>query len=129
MSRFDEEMKRVLRGGELPCAVAFEEAPKHGLTPAQIGEWAGANHVRVSHCQLGLFGYGPKAEGKHKIVRPAETVGAELASALLARALDGRIACVDVWAVAEAAGIARLEASAAAEALGLRVSQCQLGCF
>ena len=129
MSHFDEEMKQVLRGGQLPCVVAFDEAPKHGLTPAQIGEWADANHIRVSHCQLGLFGYGPKAEGKHKIVRPAETVKDELASALLAHARDGRITCADVWAVAEAAGVARLEASAAAEALGLRVSQCQLGCF
>ncbi len=129
MSSLDEQLKPVLRGGQLPCAVAFDEAPKLGVSPAQIGEWADANDVRVSHCQLGLFGYGPKAEGKHKIVHPAETVADELSSALLARAHDGRITCADVWIVAEAAGIARLDASAAAEALDLRVVQCQLGCF
>jgi hypothetical protein len=124
-----DDMKRVLRDGQLPCAVAFDEGQKRGLTAAQIGEWADANEVRVSHCQLGLFGYGPKAEGKHKIVRPAETVEDDLAAALRAHAREGRIPCADVWAVAAAAGIARLEASAAVEALGFRVSQCQLGCF
>jgi hypothetical protein len=125
----DDDMKRVLRDGQLPCAVAFDEGQKRGLTAAQIGEWADANEVRVSHCQLGLFGYGPKAEGKHKIVRPTEIVKDDLAAALRAHAREGRIPCADVWAVAAAAGIARLEASAAAEGLGLRVSQCQLGCF
>ena len=126
---FTAEMQRVLRDGQLPCAVAFDEAEKRGISAGQIGDWADETGVRVSHCQLGLFGYGPKSEGKHKIVRPAEQVEAELAASLRARASDGRIACADVWAVAATAGISRLEASSAAEALGLRVSECQLGCF
>jgi hypothetical protein len=129
MSAFDDEMKAVLRDGQLPCAVAFDEGQKRELTAAQMGEWADANDVRISHCQLGLFGYGPKSEGKHKIVRPAATIKDDLAAALRAHARDGRIPCADVWAVAAAAGIARLDASAAAEALGLRVRPCQLGCF
>jgi hypothetical protein len=129
MSTFDDDMRRVLRDGQLPCAVAFDEAQNQKLTAAQIGEWADANGIRVSHCQLGLFGYGSKVEGKHKIVRPAESPGDDVTASLRARVHDGRIACVDIWAVAAAVGIPRLEASAAAEALGLRVSQCQLGCF
>jgi hypothetical protein len=129
MSSLDEELRLVLRDGQLPCAVAFDEALKHGLPAGQIGEWADVNVIRISHCQLGLFGYGPKAEGKHKIVHAAETVSGGLAAALRARAREGRVSCSDVWAIAAAQGVARLEASAAVEALCLRVSRCQLGCF
>jgi hypothetical protein len=85
--------------------------------------------IRVSRCQLGLFGYGPKAEGKHKIVEPVEEVPERLAERLQAAARDGAMTCQAVWAIADGLGLKRIAVSSAMEAMGLRTSHCQLACF
>ena len=85
--------------------------------------------IRISRCQLGLFGYGPKAEGRHKIVDAMEEVPERLAARLRAEAGEDGITCRAVWKVADGLGIRRMEASGACEAMDLRVSHCQLACF
>jgi hypothetical protein len=85
--------------------------------------------IRVSRCQLGLFGYGDKALGQHRIVTPMHAVPPGLEAALRAAAPGGRLTCADAWRVAETLGLARLAVSGAAETLGLKVVRCQLGCF
>jgi hypothetical protein len=127
------ELQQALLGrledGKLGCAEAHALAAEYGLEPLVVGQAADAAGVRVFRCQLGLFGYGPKSEGKHKIVQPMETVPRELADRLRSATGPEGISCRDVWQIAAEMGIARLEASGAVEALGLRVSTCQLGCF
>jgi len=127
------ELQQALAGrledGKLGCAQAHALAAEYGLEPLAVGQAADAAGVRVFHCQLGLFGYGLKSEGKHKIVKPMETVPQELADRLRAAAGPEGISCLDVWQIAGEMGTTRLEASGAVEALGLRVSTCQLGCF
>jgi hypothetical protein len=125
----ERALREVLRDGKLPCAAAFQGAGEQGVSSGEVGDLANKLDVRISHCQLGLFGYGPKAEGKHKILKPAESVGSGLEAALNSRASGGEIACADVWAVAESSGITKMEAAAATEALGMRVTDCQLRCF
>jgi len=71
----------------------------------------------------------PFFTGKHKIVQPLTEVPPDLAARLRAAAEDEGIPCAAVWQVADELGFSRLEASGAVEALGLRVSRCQLGCF
>lgn len=127
------ELQQALMGrledGKLGCAQAHALAAEFGLEPLAVGQAADAAGVRMFRCQLGLFGYGPKSEGKHKIVQPMATVPTGLADRLRAAAGPEGISCLDVWRVAGETGITRLEASGAVEALGLRVSTCQLGCF
>jgi len=129
----DEQLHKVimerLEEGRLPCAEAHAIARRFDLDPLSIGQAADDAGIRISHCQLGLFGYGPKSEGKHKIVRPMENVPDELAARLRAAVHGSGITCADVWGIADDLEISRLEASNAVEALGLRVSRCQLGCF
>ena len=118
-----------LQEGKLPCAQAFSIARAMNVEPLTVGLAANEAGIRISGCQLGLFGYGPKAEGKHKIVRALEGVPEQWAARLRAEAGGDGIPCAAVWRVADELGIRRLEAAAAVEALGLRVSTCQLGCF
>ena len=126
----EEAIRNVLRNDQLPCAVAFRVAEEQGVPPGEAGDLATELDIRISHCQLGLFGYGPKEQGLHKILKPAETVSDELQVALQSRVTDdGKITCADVWAVAEALGIAKMEAAAAIETMGLRLTHCQLHCF
>lgn len=125
----EETLRNSLKDSKLPCAVAFRIAQEHSVAPGEVGDLATGLDIRISHCQLGLFGYGPKAQGLHKIVRPAETVSADVEKALRDRTADGNITCIDAWAVAKKMRIPKMEVAAAIEALGLRLIQCQLHCF
>jgi hypothetical protein len=116
--------------GQLPCARAFLLARRLGVTPADVGAAANASGIRISRCQLGLFGYGSKAEGKSKIVQAMDAVPPVLAERLRgARDERGNLTCAAVWAVARQSHINRLQAAGAAQGLGMRVEDCQLGCF
>jgi hypothetical protein len=85
--------------------------------------------VRFSRCQLGLFGYGPKAEGLSKIVLPAAHVPDEIRAAIEAETVNDCIPCVRVWEIAARFKYPRLGLGNIIEAMGLRVMPCQLGCF
>jgi hypothetical protein len=118
-----------LEDGRLACNQAFAIAKVLDVEPMAVGLTANETEVRISRCQLGLFGYGPKAQGKHKIVHPMDTVPERLAARLRAEADGEGISCAAIWRVADGLGYRRIEASSAAEAMGLKVSRCQLGCF
>lgn len=109
----------------LPCAAAFEIAARTGRPPAEIGAAADRMNVRLTACQLGLFGYSPAK----KIVSPAAAVAPELENAIRAKIAEGRLACRDAWALAQAFRMEKLALSAACEALGVKIKPCQLGAF
>lgn len=52
-----------------------------------------------------------------------------LAAAIRARVRAGRLSCAAAFAIAEELGIPRNEVGRAADALGIRLSHCQLGAF
>ena len=122
-------IRAALVEGQLPCPEAFRIAAALRVKPADVGRTADALGVRVSRCQLGLFGYGPKAEGKHRIVQPLPQVPPAVSEAIHASLQEGRLPCAVAWSLAKRLGMAKLEISGAAEALQIRISCCQLGCF
>jgi hypothetical protein len=124
-----QAMQDRLEDGKLPCNQAHAIAQILDVEPLIVGLAANQAGIRISRCQLGLFGYGPKAEGKHKIVHPMDEVPERLTARLRAQAEGDGITCTTVWRVADSLGYPRLEASSAVEAMGLKVSRCQLGCF
>ncbi len=129
----DERLAGAIRAalvdGQLPCEDAFRIAHELKASPAHVGETADELGIRISRCQLGLFGYGPKAEGRHRIVEPLPEVPPRLAGEMRRRLVEGRLPCAVAWGLAKRLGLARLEVSGAAEALKIRISACQLGCF
>ena len=135
--RIHQAILEHLEDGKLPCNHAFALARSLDVDPLNVGLTANEAGIRISRCQLGLFGYGPKAEGKHKIVHPMDQVPERLAARLRAEAESGRqaqaeekgITCTAIWRVADGLGYRRIEASSAVEAMGIKVSRCQLGCF
>ncbi len=54
---------------------------------------------------------------------------AHLESAVKAAGSGGSVACPAAWRLARDAGVSRLAVGARIDALGLRVTDCQLGCF
>lgn len=93
----------------LPCALAFSIAAELKITPAQIGNYADQHGIRLTQCQLGLFGYQPRK----KIVQPKHPVPSELKQAIDALQVDGRLSCADVWRIAERVACPKMEVSAA----------------
>jgi hypothetical protein len=127
--RLLQAIQERVEGNQLACNQAFAIAHRLQVDPLAVGLAADGAGIRISRCQLGLFGYGPKAEGKHKIVHAMDEVPERLAARLRAEAEGEGITCRAVWQVADGLGYHRIEASSAVEAMGLRVSRCQLGCF
>jgi hypothetical protein len=130
-------MRERLEDGRLPCKQAFAIAQELELEPITVGLAANGVGIRISRCQLGLFGYGPKSEGKHKIVHAMDKVPERLAARLRAEAdvslqsedAEAGITCAGVWRAADGLDYPRMKAASAVEAMGLKVTRCQLGCF
>jgi hypothetical protein len=127
--RMHQAMLDHVEDGRLACSQAHAIAQTLEVEPLAVGLAANRAGIRISCCQLGLFGFGPKAEGKHKIVHPMDEVPQRLAARLRAEADESGITCTAIWKVADELGYTRLETSSAVEAMGLKVSFCQLGCF
>lgn len=116
--------------GQVACEDAHAIAAELGISPLEVGLAVNrATNLRFYRCQLGLFGYGPKAEGKHKIVLAAAHVPLEIRAALEELAEDGTIGCAEVWALAERFRYPRLGIANMVEAMGLKLRRCQIGCF
>jgi len=56
-------------------------------------------------------------------------VDERLAAELRRRAAGGRLPCAAALAIAEELGVARPEVGRAANQLGIKITDCQLGCF
>lgn len=54
---------------------------------------------------------------------------AQLKDAVKAAVKDGYVACPSGWKVAKEAGVSRLDVGVMIDKLGVRVTDCQLGCF
>ena len=115
---------------ELACVHAHEIAADLGIDPMEVGKAVNrATNLRFCRCQIGLFGYGPKPEGRHKVVLKAEHVPEEIEAALIAKSIDGHITCKAIWDVADQFTYPRLAVANIVEAMELKVTPCQLGCF
>lgn len=53
----------------------------------------------------------------------------ELKEEMLKKAIDGRISCAAARQMAEKLGLPYKEVGAAANELGIKIKDCQLGCF
>ena len=111
--------------GGVTCAAAHAIAGDLKVPPEDVGATLDLMELKIQKCQLGLFGYTPNK----KVVTPAETIDSRLESALREHVSDNRLSCLDCWAVADRLQIKRMEAASVCEALGIKISPCQLGAF
>jgi hypothetical protein len=127
--RPDEHISALVRlkveEGKLSCADAEGICAELGVTMAAVGRTLDLLEIRISRCQLGLFGY----ERSGKILRPGEGLTPELESVIRGRLSGGRLSCVEAWRIATELKVPRLDASSACEALRIRIKPCQLGAF
>jgi hypothetical protein len=124
-SRIRQAISRQAVNQKLGCVAAFEIAAELNVSPKAIGRTMDQMDCRITHCQLGLFGYSPEK----KIVIPEKNVRPELKTSIETAARDGRISCLKAWDIAAKLRISKIAVSNACEGLGLRIKPCQLGAF
>jgi len=120
----DEILKRA-KGGKIPCAVAFEMAKDLQVSPAEVGKTTDLLNLWLNKCQLGLFGYKPEK----KIVKPQTNVNQDLKDAIYDALVDGKLPCQVAWDIASRLSVQKMLVSGACEAMGIKISACQLGAF
>lgn len=113
------------RDGKISCAELFKIVNEYKVFPDIIGQCVTLEKMKISHCQLGLFGY----ENKKKILEPAENVSEELKNKILEMLEDGVLHCEASWAIANELNISKLDVAAASEKLKIKIRNCQLGAF
>ena len=119
-----EILKRA-KDEKIPCAVAFDIAKKLNESPRNVGIAVDLLNFRLTKCQLGLFGY---ASGK-KIASDPDTVNDALRLEIEKGLENGRMPCKTAWAIAEKMNLRKMAVSNACEALGVKITSCQLGAF
>jgi hypothetical protein len=123
----EQALRETSIEGVLPCAKAFELASSRAESPRDVGAAATAEGLRIIRCQLGLFGY--REFGSKGMIAVASEVPEALAAEIRAAQVDDALPCAAAWRLAEANGLPRMALAAAADALKVRISDCQLGCF
>jgi len=117
--------KRVSTGDEIPCAIAFDIAQQLEATPEEIGRTIDLLNIRLTKCQLGLFGYQPNK----KIVTPTKTIEPQIEVSIREALVDNSLSCRKAWEIAFQLGRRKMIVSSTCEALSIKIKPCQLGAF
>lgn len=121
----ENAVKHLEKNGELPCALAFDIAQKITVCPKDVGIALDLMNIRLTKCQLGLFGYKPTK----KIVTPLTSVEPALKEEITKAAANNRVACEIIWDIASRLNVRKMTVSSACESLGIKIKPCQLGAF
>jgi hypothetical protein len=120
-----EALQQEIRDRCISCAAAHRVAEGLSRSPAEIGLALDLMEVRLTRCQLGLFGYTPQK----RIVKAADQWHPSLENDIRNALRDDRLPCLVAWTIADRRGLSRLEVANVCEALGIKVRPCQLGAF
>jgi hypothetical protein len=108
----------------LSCSKAHRIARDTGFSPEDVGRAADLIEVRLTACQLGLFGHGKKEK-----IKAAAAIDPELEKAMQNNLTGNELACAAAWAIADQFNLKKTDITAACEAAGIKIRPCQLGAF
>jgi hypothetical protein len=120
-----EAVKLKAINKKITCSAAHKIATDLKVPPKEVGTAIDLLEYRITKCQMGLYGYGPRK----KIVKPAETVSPDLEKAIHGAKENNRLSCFTCWQIAERLHLSKMDVSAACETLGIKLHTCQLGSF
>ncbi|MDX9785505.1 MAG: hypothetical protein RBT11_01925 [Desulfobacterales bacterium] len=124
-ARIEAEITTKIINGELPCVLAFDIATRLNIKPAEVGVTCDLMNLKISKCQLGLFGY----HLEHKVASGKKEPVALLKDALMAAQFNHRITCETAWNIAAELKVGKIAVGNGCEALGIKIKACQLGVF
>ena len=124
-----DRVREAANDDQLPCALAHKLTLEWKVTPEELGAVARELGIRITRCQMGLFGYGPKGTPSYRVVQAADHVPEGLSVEVQAALIDGRLPCRAAWELAGRHGLTYRQIGDVVEALGLKVKPCRLGQF
>lgn len=123
--RIAEAVKAKTVDNEFTCRHAEQLAADLQVGMEDIGATLDLQGIRISRCQLGLFGYTPES----RTVKPSPSVAPDVEAAIRQALVGGRLPCLSAWTIAERLGLPRMKVAEACEALKMKIKPCQLGAF
>lgn len=128
--RIADAIRARLEDGRLPCAAARDVADALGVAQIEVGRTADQLRIRLTRCQLGLFGTPGHAKGWEVAGVASGPVPDGLEEALLAACDEHReISCERLWREAERFSVERVPVAYLADRLGIKIRECRLGAF
>ncbi len=128
-SQIPEDLRQkvvaVAENSRLSCAKAHQLALETDFSPAEVGRALDLLEIRLTGCQLGLFG---QSREKKKI-ETGTTPNPELCETLQASLVNDCLPCLKAWETATRFNLEKTEITAACEALKIKIAPCQLGAF
>ncbi|RLB73106.1 MAG: hypothetical protein DRH03_03685 [Deltaproteobacteria bacterium] len=114
----------VLSEKRLSCKQAHQIAADSEFSPSDVGRAADLMEIRLSGCQLGLFGHGKKEK-----IKAAASLDTKLEKILQKSLIDGALPCRAAWQIAADFNLQKTDITAACEAGKIKITPCQLGAF
>lgn len=128
-TQIDEDLRKEIleqvKNNNITCKKAEEISEELGFLLQETGQAIDILNIKITKCQLGLFGYGET----QKIVQPAKDITPELKESIMSALENERLSCAAAWEIAEKFNISRMKVAAACETLGIKIKPCQLGAF
>jgi hypothetical protein len=118
-------IKEKISENRISCAEAHSIAVELNVDPAEVGTAIDLLEVRISRCQLGLFGHGKEKN----IPELSEKINPEIESAVKSSLANGQLACSLAWEISKRFGISKPMIAAVCETMKIKISPCQLGAF
>lgn len=123
--RIEAAVSEKIVNGKLPCLVASNIARNLNVTLAAVGVTSDLLNIKISKCQLGLFGYQPKS----KVAADGKEPAAPLKAAIESAASNQRITCETAWDIAARLKVGKIAVGNACETMGIKIKNCQFGTF
>lgn len=127
--RIDDDLKKEIleqvKNNSITCKKAEDIAGELGFTLEETGTAIDVLNIKITKCQLGLFGYGET----QKIVQPAKDIAPEMKESITSALENGNLSCAAAWEIAGKLNISRMKVASACEAMQIKIKPCQLGAF
>jgi len=123
--RITELIRRKAKDNVITCAEAVSIAEATGKSIKEVGINLDLLEMRISACQMGLFGFTPEK----RVVKAAKVIDPDLRKAIEGKLKNGTLSCADSWEIADQRRLSRMAVSETCEALQIKIKPCQLGAF
>jgi len=125
LRQLETDVTASLQNGYLPCPTAWKIAKDHDVPRITVGAIMDKLGVRISDCQIGFF----KVDKTPYMGSAKEKPSTEMEIALYELDATCNLTCSTVFELAHCLKTTPLKVSEAANILGFKIGNCQLGCF
>jgi hypothetical protein len=125
LSRLEKAVMAAVKDGCVACPAGWKVARDAEVSRLDVGAMIDRLGIRVADCQLGCF----KVSKTPYDGTETESCGEEVIRRVAALGARGELTCASAFALAGELNVKPMSVADAANALGFKVRQCQLGCF